>query len=419
MRIWAGLSVLSAAVTAGAVLSACGAAGGTAAGPVSHAATTARPAAAAKPAAPSADAASAAAAGTADPASRTTGPAASPTPAPTPRTSPAPVRLLPAPGNPGGHAYVPPAARAVSTSHPDHVIGRGTPASCTSAALVRAVAAGGVITFNCGPRPVTIQMHATAVVHNTSARVVIDGGSKVTLSGMGRRRILYMNTCDQSLTWTTSHCQNQSTPRLTVQNLTFTDGRAPGHNPQNIGTGSGGAIYAEGGQFKVVNSRFTNNTCYAHGPDLGGAAIRAFEEWSGRPVYIVHSTFTGGVCSNGGALSSIGVSWTVLNSVLSHNRAIGFGQNPTQPGTLGGGSGGAIYTDGDTYTLTVRGSLIRFNHAREGGGAIFYVSDDHSGTLRIAGSTLHDNPSGQFHNYPGTIFYIGKGDPIITSSHLG
>jgi hypothetical protein len=411
MRIWGSLSVLSAVVAVSAGLSACGATSGTAASPVAQTAAATQHAAAAKPAAAAADAAAASA-----PAAASASAAVAATPAAT--TSPAPATLLPAPGNTGGHAYVPPAARAISTAHPNHVIGHGTAASCTSAALVRAVAAGGVITFNCGPSPVTIQMHATAVVHNTSNRVVIDGGSKVILSGMGQRRILYMNTCDKSLTWTTDHCQDQSTPRLTVQNLEFTDGRAPGHDPANIGTGSGGAIYAQGGQLKVVNSRFTNNACYAHGPDLGGAAIRAFEEWSKRPVYIVQSTFTGGKCSNGGALSSIGVSWTVLNSVLSHNRAIGWGQNPTQPGTLGGGSGGAIYTDGDTYTLTVNGSLIRFNHAREGGGAIFYVSDDQSGTLRIASSTLHDNPSGQFHNFPGTIFYIGKGNPIITDSHL-
>src|SRR5580704_16491366 len=61
-------------------------------------------------------------------------------------------------GNTVGHAYAPPAARAVNTSHPDSVIGRGTPRSCTSAAVVRAVARGGVITFNCGRKPVTITM---------------------------------------------------------------------------------------------------------------------------------------------------------------------------------------------------------------------------------------------------------------------
>ena len=57
-----------------------------------------------------------------------------------------------------------------------------------------------------------------------------------------------------------------------MQNLTFTDGNATG---SDIRRGSGGAIYAEGGQLKVVNSRFINNRCYPAGPDLGGAAIRA------------------------------------------------------------------------------------------------------------------------------------------------
>lgn len=84
-------------------------------------------------------------------------------------------------------------------------MGDGTAASCTSAAVVAAVAKGGVITFSCGAAPVVIAMPATAKVVNISARVVLDGGGKVTLSGGGQRRILYMNTCDQAQTWTTSH----------------------------------------------------------------------------------------------------------------------------------------------------------------------------------------------------------------------
>src|SRR6266567_1713781 len=38
-------------------------------------------------------------------------------------------------GNPHGHAYVPPVARAAKSSDPNHFIGAGTPASCTSAAV--------------------------------------------------------------------------------------------------------------------------------------------------------------------------------------------------------------------------------------------------------------------------------------------
>ena len=331
------------------------------------------------------------------------------------------VARLPQAGNPNGHAYVPPAGRAVSTAHPTRVIGRGTAASCTSRAVVRAVARGGLITFNCGPKPVTITMTTTAKVRNTSQQVVLNGGGKVTLSGAGKRRILYMNTCDKRQVWTTSHCQNQATPRLTIENLTFTRGNASGHF---IGSGSGGAVYAQGGQLKVVNSRFINNRCYRVGPDLGGAAIRALMQYRNRPVYVTHSTFTGGRCSNGSALSSIGVSWTVLNSLFARNRAIGFGANPQQPGTPGGGSGGAIYNDGDNYSLIIRGTVMRFNHAREGGGAIFYVCDGDCGHayVRIFRSTLHDNPSAGFSTagYPGIFYHTtgGPAHPVVTDSKL-
>ncbi len=147
----------------------------------------------------------------------------------------------------------------MDTSHPDRVVGTGTPASCTSAAVVTAVAAGGIITFDCGPAPVTITMTATAKVRNANGpRIVLDGGGKVTLSGGGQRRILYMNTCDQAQGWTTSHCQDQDHPQLTVQNLTFADGNSTGDLTEG---GGGGAIFVRGGRFKVVNSRFVRNRC--------------------------------------------------------------------------------------------------------------------------------------------------------------
>jgi hypothetical protein len=283
--------------------------------------------------------------------------------------------------------------------------------------VVAAVARGGVITFDCGAKPVTIMMRATAKVRNTSSEVVLDGGGKVTLSGGGARRILYMDTCDPAQVWTTSHCQDQATPTLTIQNMTFRDGNSTG---QQYDGGGGGAIFDRGGQLRVINSIFTGNRCDSTGPDLGGAAIRALSQYQNRPVYVTYSTFRGGVCSNGGALSSIGVSWTVLNSLMTGNQAIGAGANPARPGTPGGGSGGAIYNDGDTYHLTVEGTIIAGNHAREGGGAIFYVSNDRTGTLLIKKSTLRDNPNGGFFTagYPG-IFFLGQGHPVVISSTIG
>jgi hypothetical protein len=331
-----------------------------------------------------------------------------------------PPRELPAAGNPDGRAPVPAAAGLVDTSSPDTVIGNGTPAGCTSAAVVAAVAAGGVIVFDCGPDPVTIEMTATARVFNDAQPdVVIDGGGMVTLSGGGARRIIYLNTCDPALVWTTSHCDDQDHPRLTVQNLTFVGGNAAG---EDLG-GGGGAIYARGGRLKVVNSRFFDNRCDPVGPDVGGAAIRAFDQHQDQPVYVVGSTFGapnhGNVCSNGGAISSIGVSWTVINSLFLANEAVGSGANPARSGTPGGGNGGAIALDGNRFVLTLQGTRIEGNHANEGGGAVFFVSNDRSGNLIIEDSTLTGNPSAGFETagFPG-IFYLGQGPIQVSNSTI-
>jgi hypothetical protein len=250
-------------------------------------------------------------------------------------------------------------------------------------------------------------MKATAKVRNDHGDVVLDGGGRVTLSGAGKRRILYQNTCDEAQHFTTSHCQDQPTPRLTVQNLTFKGGNSTGDATEG---GGGGAIFVRGGRLKVVNSRFTGNRCDGTGPDLGGAAIRALSQSQNKPVYVVHSTFTGGICANGGALSSIGVSWSVLNSVLTGNKAIGRGANPARGGTPGGGSGGAIYTDGNTFTVRLAGTVVRDNHANEGGGAIFFVSNDRTGTLTLENSSLKRNRSDGFETAgQAGIFFLGAG----------
>ena len=109
----------------------------------------------------------------------------------------------------------------------------------------------------------------------------------------------------------------------------------------------------------------------------------------------------------------------MLNSVFSHNEATGNGANPMRPGTPGGGSGGAIYNDGNTFTLTVCGTRIEDNHANEGGGAIFFVSNDRSGTLVIEDSVLRRNPSDGFETegYPG-IFVLADGDPQVSGSTI-
>lgn len=327
-------------------------------------------------------------------------------------------------GPPDTTPPIPSEADPVDTSDPDRVVGSGTADTCTSAAVVDAVAEGGIITFNCGPDPVVIAMDATAKVVNTSPTVVLDGGGSVTLSGQNTRRIFYMNTCDQAQVWTTPHCQNQDHPQLTVQNIGFTRGNSTGQGTVDGGGGggSGGAMYVRGGQVRVLNTTFTSNRCDETGPDVGGASLRVLSQFEGRPVIVANSTFGGSpaeanVCSNGAGISSIGVSWRIYNSRFSHNDAVGNGANPAQPGTPGGGNGGAIYLDGNLFTLDLVNTTIEDNTANEGGSAIFFVSNNGSGQLRISDSTLRRNTGDRFGTpgFPG-IFFLGLGAPQVLGS---
>ena len=306
-------------------------------------------------------------------------------------------------GNPDGNCAIPAEAGPGDTTDPNCIVGSGTPESCTPEAFIAAVAHGGKIVFHGGPDPFTITLNRPAKVFNDSnPNIVIDGAGLVTLSGGGAMRILYMNTCDSNQHWTTSHCQDQDSPRLTVQNLTFIDGNSRNETDYD----GGGAIWVRGGRFKMVNCRFFNNTCDSLGPDVGGAAVRVFSQYQNLPVYVVNCTFGGkdgygNFGANGGAISSIGVSWTIINSLFSYNRAIGNGGNPSQSGTPGGGSGGAIYNDGNTMTLSLCGCLLEYNQVNAFGSAIFFVTNDHTGNIRIENSVIRNNIGGSWYVLPG------------------
>ena len=330
----------------------------------------------------------------------------------------------PAAGNPNGKCAVPAEAQAESIANSRTVVGTGTPASCTADAFVAAVAKGGVITFDCGPARVTITLTTTAKVFNNTGPIVIDGGGKITLSGAGKVRLLYMNACDPANGGYSSgvpgDCNEQVTPKLTLQNLKLIDGSV---KLGNVEEGGGGALHVRGGRTKIVNSRFFRNACDDLGSDVGGGAIRVLDfpknGTISRPVFIVNSTFGGkagfgNTCANGGVLSSIGTSYSIFNSVFSDSHATGHGANSGQ-----GGNGGAIYNDGNTMALSVCGTLMEDNHANEGGSAIFFVSNNSTGTVSITDSTLKNNPRGTFETpgFPG-LYVKAMGPPQVVNSTI-
>jgi len=243
-------------------------------------------------------------------------------------------------------------APPVDTTTPATVVGTGTPASCTEAALDAAVAKGGVVTFDCGPSPATITVTAEVPV---TVDTTLDGGHKITLSGGKTTRILHIKSA-----W------NVATPLLTVQNLTFTDGYTT-DVPNTTSTSEGGAaIFEDGGSLSVIDCTFTNNQCATSGEDVSGGAING----QGVGTLVVEgSTFTGNVGSNGGAIGTQDEDVTVVNSTFDGNKATGTGGNPGN-----GGDGGAMSYDGTLVSWTMCGDTFSNNSANASGGAIFRVA---------------------------------------------
>jgi hypothetical protein len=245
-------------------------------------------------------------------------------------------------------------AQPVDVSHPTTVIGTGTPASCTEAALDAAVAAGGVVTFDCGSAPTTITVTAEVPV---TVDTTIDGGKLVTLSGGKSTRIIHIKSA-----W------NVATPLLTVQNLTFTEGYTTDVPNTTATTEGGAAIFEDGGSLTVIDCTFTNNQCATSGEDVSGGAING----QGVGTLIVQgSTFTGNVGSNGGAIGTQDETVTIVDSTFVGNQATGTGGNPGN-----GGDGGAMSYDGAMIPWTMCGDTFQQNTAVASGGAIFRVAYD-------------------------------------------
>lgn len=253
------------------------------------------------------------------------------------------------------------------TSTPAATVGDGTPGSCTEAALQQAVATGGTVVFACGSAAITITVTQAIAV---TAETVIDGGNLVTLSGGGTNRILYLDSD-----------YNTPTPRLTVQRLSFIDGKSPATGDDTAQ--GGGAIYRDGGSLTVLDCHFENNHAPATGQDVAGGAIYGF---GGGETVIAGSTFTNNSASDGGAVGSLNGDVTIINTTMSGNSATGTDGNPGN-----GGCGGALYMDGRDERASLCGVKIFDNTAGAIGGGVFRVSNDNSGSLAIDRSTIDNN----------------------------
>src|SRR5690606_20715117 len=234
---------------------------------------------------------------------------------------------------------------AEDTSSPDHVVGDGSPASCTHDALAAAVAEGGVITFDCGDGPAIIDV-TSALTLRTDVDTIIDGAGMITLDGgrtNGRTNRIFEFQSDN---------YRVNMTRVVLQGLTLQNAQAPTEDftPQDMNNpecawgykdGEGGALRMRDGRLHVIDCVFRNNYAAAQGPDTGGGAIYALRALE---VIVVRSTFFGSECCNGGAIGLLQADGVFFVSGFEGNRATGVGQN------FGGASGSP-----------------EFNHAAQGG----------------------------------------------------
>jgi hypothetical protein len=251
-------------------------------------------------------------------------------------------------------------------SQPTTVVGDDVP--CTEQGLATAIAAGGVVTFACGPGPVTIPITSPKSVTQDT---VIDGGGLVTLDGGHTSRILAVPSSFEL-----------GTPRLTVQGLRFTRGDSSGVGGDDTARG-GGAIWVRGGSLRVVACDFVDNRGPATGQDVAGGAIYSVGVGE---VTIVASSFTGNQASNGGAIGVLFADLSLVDTTIADNAATGSGGNPGN-----GGNGGGVYSDGNDQAQALCGVDLVGNRANAFGGGMFRVSNNGVGPMAIDQTSVLSN----------------------------
>jgi hypothetical protein len=270
---------------------------------------------------------------------------------------------------------------------PTSVVGSGTPATVTEAALQNAINKGGQIVFNAGG-PVTIPITSALLVKKNC---IIDGGGVVTLDGGGSSRVFDVpNTGTQ----------------LQLQNMTL----------QNASTASanlrGGAVYVFQSTFIAINVLFQNNSAAQTGKDVGGGAVYQFE--CSKCIYS-GCTFMNNTGSNGGAIGSLGLDFILYNCNFTNNRATGTGGST-------GGAGGAVYIDGVSFgtpnhVFEVGHCVFRGNSGDLFGGGVFcYLYPGSGSSASIDNTTFDSNVLGGMGGLGGGLYVQNETFTLLAST---
>ena len=327
----------------------------------------------------------------------------------------------PSAGNPTGHAPIPARPRLADTVRtPTASSARARRPAARRQAVVSAVARGGVITVRLRRRArSTITMSATAKVFNDRP----ERRHRRRRPRHARRRRRAADPLHEhlrpDLVWTTSHCQNQDHPTLTVQNITLRERPLDRQRDAWMAAAPSSSAAAA---FKVVNSALLRQPMRAdragrrrrRAPGVlavrGPAGLR-------REQHVRRRRRASATRARTAAASPASASRGPSSTACSRdNRAIGSGANPPKAGTPGGGNGGAIYNDGNDDDAAPRRHADRGQHAPTARAAAPSSSSATTapGTVRIEDSVIRDNTGDGFSTHP-SIFFLGRTITFIGS----
>lgn len=272
------------------------------------------------------------------------------------------------------------------------VLGNGTPASVSTAALQQALDVGGAIRLNIGTG--TKVLDATLLV---TRETILDLGG-ATLSGGDARRVIEVRN-PSNLTYA-----------FTLENGGIAHGSTPGQ--------SGAGLYkATGGPWQAVTIRafdvdFIDNQAIASAQDDGGGGLYVV---GAAELALVRVRVAGNSGSNGGGLYSLGSKRVNLfDSTFEDNSATGSGGNPGN-----GGNGGAIGVDGDARDVNLCRTRLLSNHANAYGGGLFTVTYSAASFTRLQDTTVQDNHSTATDKLAGGAYIQGSPLAIVGSTFAG
>lgn len=250
---------------------------------------------------------------------------------------------------------------------------------------------GGTLTFNCG----TATIHLTSILPAITTNTVVDGGSKIILSGDNNNQIFYVG----------------STGTLTVQYIDLTNGSS---------AVDGGAIYSDG--WLILKHTTIEHSAAA----ASGGAIVAYGQ-----VDIDNSVLAYNKALNAGALYPRHQSQvSITNSVLHDNQATGTGSNGIGGAILlwdGPGvgiinsdlynntarAGGAIHNAFANSGISLQDSKVRDNKATANGGGIY----SEGGALTMNNVTVSGNTASNVAG--GLMYYGGNSASIVKTTFSG